>query len=128
MAKCKHKMGLLSLRTCGLEAATRCQQCNIAICHEHMVLAGDAGLCFECAAEARHDPKEGHDGLRQVYRRRSYYDAYGYNPFWYHHHYSSFDQNVQDEAIHGFDQSVQDDASHDSASDEVIDANDFQDS
>ena len=116
MAKCKHKMGLLSLRTCGQEATTRCQKCNIAICYEHAVQTDTGPLCFECAADTGQDAEETNDGMRRVHRRRSYYRSSGYDPYWHHHHYDSFDRNSQG------------DASGESDSDGVIDADDFQDS
>ncbi len=118
MSVCRHKMGFLSLRSCGIRAANQCGMCNRPICDKHSHPHEGNTVCPECYVEKGPEESEGQAGMDSEYRRRriyhetGYYGYYGSTYMYDDHDYETFDR--------GADYSVDER--------EEIEADDFQDS
>lgn len=119
--KCKHKLGLLSLRDCKAPAVSKCEICGRPVCQEHqktlLIDQKDSVLCVECYLERTSEP----DTSRE-YQRRSLYGSTGYLPYYYGHSH----QYGQDDYEY-FDREAESAFAVEEA-DDIMEADDFQDS
>ena len=94
---CRAKVGLLFLRDCGEIATETCTVCGRAICRRHECDTSRGTTCPECGAQDRNAQSKG--SVQSVRRRRGWYGAHGYYPYYYGHHsyYSDGDYRAFDD-------------------------------
>jgi len=118
MARCRHKIGLLSLRDCGNPVVGLCVDCNRPVCDKHMKDTDRGTVCLECFTQNLEDQEMSGEAAR-VYHRRTYYHSTGYYPYYYGH-----SLRYGDDDYRYFDAEPASNIDHD----QDIDPEDFQDS
>ncbi|MFC1849820.1 hypothetical protein ACFL27_06390 [candidate division CSSED10-310 bacterium] len=118
MARCRHKIGFLSLRDCGNPVVGLCSQCNRPVCDKHQKAIEQGPVCFECYAQDMSEDEITGD-MARLHHRRHYYHSTGYYPYYYGH-----SRRYGDDDYRYFDSDVESELGHD----EDIDPEDFQDS
>jgi DNA-directed RNA polymerase subunit RPC12/RpoP len=95
---CMAKTGLLFLRDCGSMMINNCQTCGRPVCRVHSIETEQGILCPECAASTPKNEFQEEAGVRSSAQRRTYYDRYGYAPYYYGHthYYSDHDYRTFD--------------------------------
>lgn len=127
MARCRHKLGLLSLRDCGIEQETNCSECGKPVCKNHYRTHEEKPFCIECYLKIKKNSKDidQDNDLQQERIRNSYYHQYAFIPFYRTGYYNDYDDDYESD-YESFDSDIDDEIEYEY--DDDIEIDDFQDS
>ncbi|KJR40436.1 hypothetical protein MCHI_003658 [Candidatus Magnetoovum chiemensis] len=83
MAKCKHKIGFLSLRDCRNPVNALCGLCNKPVCSKHYKVHNDNIVCFDCLVSQSSEDEIKRYGIEREYRRHQTYNDTGFFPYYF---------------------------------------------